>query len=227
MPRNTHKLTFTIDRESQQRDFKLEFDFHVWARKPVKGLQDFVRLCQLTNALIGGNPISTRMRTAGEEKELGAGIVEDNPYFQWARAVAFRVGFLRKLDRFFKLDLVMPGAIEDVLHDDVSVGELLSRIEMESAVVQDISAPLIAPDPVQPLLSAIHEREPGLLEFHERLQFKVFGREYGPYLLHLACPKGILVPVGPAVIAAGQVVDIAFRAVAGSRWTLRCEPVST
>ncbi|MFM0165892.1 hypothetical protein PQR39_36350 [Paraburkholderia sediminicola] len=214
--------TLTTNHRARNVNFTFHFDLQQWIRKPLLRLPHFARLKQVAQCLTKGTPVKLRLSLNGVEAELGSATFDNAEYFRGLRAFLLEVDFLRKLDTFFGLNLVMPVDLDDVLRDATETDELLSMIEVDKAEKPEVSATLIPSEPVNKLVDVIEGQHPSPIQLKHPVTLRVLGNSYGPFDVAVSCPHAVLVPVGPANIVPGKPVQLLLRAMDGHHWTAQC-----
>ena len=217
----------TRDHQTQTVNFNFHFDFGQWARKPLLHLPHFSKLMQVANTLKPGMGVNLHLTANGLESELGKGRLNSQEYPRHLRAFLHEVEYLRKLDTFFGLNVAMPADVDDVLRDAADGDELLALIDIHKAEKQEIKATLIPGEAVHELVKVIERQKPAPIQLTQPVNLGIFGNSYGPFEVAVSCPSAVIVPVGPANIAAGAPVQLILRAMDGYRWTAVYNKVAT
>jgi len=215
----------TADHQSPSASFSFHFEVQKWARTQMLRLPYFDRLKEVVTCLSRPAPVQLRLAWADKEIELGSATVDVTDYLRGFRAFLYEVEILRKLDKFFKLDLMMPADLDDILRDQGDIDGLLSLIEIQRAESQEISATIIPAEPADDLIRTIEQQQPGAIRVSHPTTLFILGKSYGPFQVDVACPQAVIVPVGPVKIAPGQEVRLLLRAAGSHRWVSTCSPI--
>jgi hypothetical protein len=212
----------THDRVTKARTFNLQFDIHQWAGKPLLGVPNFLKLEQVARTLSAGTPVKLHVTSNGQEVEVSSGTLDADDYHQYLRAFLRELGFLRKLDKFFKLNVTMPDDVHDVLRNATSGRKILALLEIDKLVNQEFRA-MVVPTDLDRLLAAVNAQTPGPMALKQKIDsIQIFGKSYGPFETQFTSEHAVIAMVGPANIEVGKPLEMSMRLVDGHHWVAQC-----
>jgi len=215
-------VTVTADYSGKSTDFALNINLEAWERKPIRRLPLFARLQQILETMSRAVPVTVQCTYEGIESDFSSGVIDGSERFRVLRAFMDEVSNLRKLDSFFDLNLSMPADLDDVLRDQGDISQLLAIIDIDKAEDQTVELSLVPAEPADELREIIASQRAVAIRLSQSLlNITVFGRDYGPFEVEVACPCAVVGPVGPAVVEVGVPIQLALRATEGNSWSAR------
>ncbi|CAB3804372.1 hypothetical protein [Pararobbsia alpina] len=215
----------THDRTTKARTFNLHFDIQQWAGKPLLSVPNFAKLMQVAQTLKAGTPVKLQLVSNGQEVELGTGTLDADDYHRYLRAFLRELTFLRKLDKFFRLNVTMPDDVHDVLHKAASGREILALMDIDKLVNQEFRGMVVPAEPLDNLLAAVSAQTPSLMVLKQKVDsIRIFDKTYGPFEVEFTSEHAVIAPVGPVNIEVGVPLEMSMRPVDGHHWAARNSP---
>lgn len=215
-------VELTHDRTTNARTFNIHFDIQQWAGKPLLGVPNFSKLVQVAQTLKAGTPVKLQLVSNGQEAELGTGTLDTDDYHRYLRAFLRELTFLRKLDKFFRLNVTMPDDVHDVLRKASSGREILALVDIDKLVNQEFRGTVVPVEPLANLVAAVNAQNPSPIVLKQKVDaIRIFDETYGPFEVEFTCEHAVIAPVGPVNIEVGVPLEMSMRPVDGHHWAAR------
>ena len=153
----------------------------------------------------------------GEEYEVGTGTMDGSECFGAVRAFLIEADILRKLDKFFGLDLRVPVNLDDMFRNRGNIAQWLPVIDIHEAADPKISftlVPLAREDHVVEAFQAKKERN---FRIRQEVAFQIFGETYEPYEVEVHCTNSLVTTIGPTKMTPGVPVDLWLKPAPGKK----------
>jgi hypothetical protein len=215
-------VEITYDWQTDVRTFKLKFELQQWAGKAVLGVPNFQKLEQLAKTLNEGTPVRLSLVSDGNETELGGGALNAEEYHSYLKAFLKEMTFLRKVARFFNLNVAVPADIHDVLSKACRDKEKLAFIDLPTMKQHEMRGMFVPEAPIEQFLSAVSGGVPERTHMKRMVEpFVLLDATYGPFEVEVECEKATFAPVGPAQIEVGVPIAMGWRPAEGYCWSVR------
>jgi hypothetical protein len=213
--------TSTVEFGAKLSNMTLSFNLSQWASKPVRHLPKFDQVKEVAFALATRVGMEQRWCANEQEYEIGTGTMDGSEGFGAVRAFLAEAHILRKLDKFFGLDLVVPADLDDMFRDRGDIAQWLPMIDVHDAADPKIGFTLVPFARRDHVVEALQEKKERDFRIRQQVAFRIFGKTYGPYEVEVDCASSLVTTVGPTKVTPGVPVDMWLKPAPGKKWSSR------
>lgn len=215
-------LQFRCDVDSGDGRVTLNLDPSPWKEKPISKLPHFDRVRKIIGALASGSQVEMTLEIEGHEIFSGSGMFPLADDIRAHEAFVQRLEQLRRIDKFFSLELVMPASPDEFLPSSTDLIPLLQIICIEEADNPTLGMTFTAEHGMEfDYLAKKIEEQVGIeLTLRQSLSVSFLGVQR-EYQVDISCAKTIVNVVGPANLKPGVPIELSCKPEEGHRWSAK------